>query len=97
MEIRKANEQDKGAVLALGRKTVDIYERTHLGDEMADEYINSGACDNDLSKIYDNASVAVHDGKIVGFIFVSENEIQGLSVDDAYWGKGIAQKILALG
>lgn len=95
LKIRKVNELDKISVLALGRKTVDIYERTHLGDEIADGYINSGSCDNDLCSIYNNASVAVLDDEIIGFIFIKDNEIQGLSVDTSYWGKGVAQKLIA--
>ncbi len=92
--IRKATASDKNAVLALGRKIVDVYERTHLGDEMADAYINSGACDNDLSKIYDNATIILNDDDIIGFLFTDKNEIQGLSVDVPYWGKGVAQKLI---
>ncbi len=93
--IRKATDADKTAVLALGRKIVDVYERTHLGDEMADEYINSGACDRDLSAIYDNATIILDSETVIGFLFTHENEIQGLSVDVPYWGKGIAQKLIA--
>ncbi len=93
--VRKATESDKNAVLALGRKIVDVYERTHLGDEIADEYIKSGACDSDLSKIYDNATVILDGDEVIGFLFTHENEIQGLSVDVPYWGKGIAQKLIA--
>ncbi len=93
--IRKATEDDKEEVLALGRKIVDEYERTHLGDEVADSYINSGDCDKDLSGIYNNASIILKDNKVIGFIFVDKNEIQGLSVDKMYWGKGIAQKLIA--
>ncbi len=93
--MRKATDNDKSAVLALGRKIVDVYERTHLGDEMADNYIGSGACDRDLSAIYDNATVVLEGDKVIGFLFTHENEIQGLSVDVPYWGKGIAQKLIA--
>ncbi len=93
--IRKATDFDKAAVLALGRNTVDVYERTHLGDEMADNYIHSGACDRALSAIYDNATVILDDDRVIGFLFTHENEIQGLSVDPLYWGKGIAQKLVA--
>ncbi len=93
--IRKALEADKSAVLALGRRIVDVYERTHLGDEMADGYIGSGACDSDLSKIYDNATVILEGEAVAGFLFAHDNEIQGLSVDVPYWGKGIAQKLIA--
>ncbi len=32
---------------------------------------------------------------MIGFLFTHENEIQGLSVDVTYWGKGIAQKLIA--
>ncbi len=35
LEIRKANEHDKKEVLALGKKIVDVYERTHLGDDIS--------------------------------------------------------------
>ncbi len=93
--IRKAVEKDKEVVLELGRKIVDKYERTHLGDEMADSYIGSGACDSDLSKIYDNCTIALDGEQIVGFIFTQDNEIQGLAVDIPYWSKGIAQKLIA--
>ncbi len=93
--IRKATLADKASVLALGRKIVDVYERTHLGNEMADAYINSGACDSDLSKIYDNATIILNGDDLIGFLFTDENEIQGLSVDVPYWGKGIAQKLVA--
>ncbi len=93
--IKKATDNEKESVLALGRKIVDVYERTHLGDNIANEYLNSGACDRDLSGIYDNATVAIENGNVVGFIYTHENEIQGLSVDVPYWGKGIAQKLLA--
>ncbi len=93
--IRKATTTDKAAVLALGRKIVDVYERAHLGDEMADQYIGSGACDSDLSKIYDNATIILDNDTLIGFIFTQENEIQGLSVDVPYWGMGIAQKLIA--
>ncbi len=92
--IKKASEKEKESVLALGRKIVDTYERTHLGDEITDEYLNSGACDRDLSAIYDNATVAMEEGSVIGFIYTYENEIQGLSVDIPYWGKGIAQKLI---
>ncbi len=92
--IKKASAKEKEEVLALGRKIVDVYERTHLGDKTADEYLNSGACDRDLSAIYDNATVAMKAGSVIGFIFTHENEIQGLSVDVPYWGKGIAQKLI---
>ncbi len=94
-QIRKAIEEDKSAVLALGCKTVDTYERTHLGNAIADEYLSSGACERDLASIFENASVVLDNDKIIGFIFTNDNEIQGLSVDSAYWGKGIAQKLIA--
>ncbi len=94
-DIRKATEADKAAVLELGRKIVDVYERTHLGNVMADGYIESGACDSDLSKIFDNATVILEGETVIGFLFTHENEIQGLSVDVPYWGKGIAQKLIA--
>ncbi len=94
-KIRKASDADKTAVLALGRKIVDVYERCHLGDEMADRYINSGACDSDSSKIYDNASIILDSDTVIGFLFTHGNEIQGLSVDVPYWGKGIAQMLIA--
>ncbi len=93
--IRKATANDKSAVIALGRKIVDVYERTHLGDEMANEYIGSGACDRDLSAIYGNATIILDGETVIGFLFTHENEIQGLSVDVPYWGKGIAQKLIA--
>ncbi len=93
--IRKAKDTDKAAVLALGHKIVDIYERTHLGDEITNEYLGSGACDRDLSAIYNNATVILEGNEIIGFIYCDKNEIQGLSVDIPYWGKGIAQKLIA--
>ncbi len=93
--IRKAALADKPAVLALARTIVDVYERTHLGDEVADAYINSGNCDNDLSEIYDNATIILDGNNIIGFLFTDKNEIQGLSVDVPYWGKGIAQQLIA--
>ncbi|WP_249030406.1 GNAT family N-acetyltransferase [Tannockella kyphosi] len=94
VEIRKASDNDKSAVLEPGRKNVNIYERTHLGDELADGYIESGACDSDLSSIYENASVALCDDKVIGFVFIEGNEIQRLSVDNEHWGKGVGQKLL---
>ncbi len=93
--IRKASDADKSAVLALGRKIVDVYERTHLGDETSDEYLNSGSCDKDLSAIYDNAYIILEGNVVIGFLYAYKNEIQGLSVDVPYWGKGIAQKLIA--
>lgn len=92
--IRKAAEADKEAVLALGRKTVDEYERTHLGDEVADGYINSGACDGDFIKIYDNITVMLENDVIIGLIACEKNEIQGFLMDSLYWGKGTAQTLL---
>ena len=43
-KIRKAEKLDMDDVLRLGRKIVDVCERTHLGDQAADRYINSGDC-----------------------------------------------------
>ncbi len=71
--IRKATTRDKAAVLALGRKIVDVYERIHLGDEMADQYIGSGTCDSDLSKIYDNATIILDNDTLIGFSFLKMN------------------------
>ncbi len=93
--IRKAIEKDKNSVLALARKIVDLYERTHLGDEMVDNYLESGECDSDLLKIFDNCTIALEGEQVIGFIFTHHNEIQGVSVDIPYWGKGIAQKLIA--
>ncbi len=93
--IRKANETDKPSILTLGRKIVDVYERTHLGDEIANAYLNSGACDKDLLAIYDNATVVLDGDILIGFLFAEKNEIQGFAVDVPYWGKGVAQKLIA--
>ncbi len=93
--IRKAQERDKDAVLALGRKIVDVYERTHLGEEVADDYLNSGACDAALAANYKNATVVLENDIVIGFLYTDKNEIQGLSVDVPYWGKGVAQKLIA--
>ncbi len=93
--IRKATASDKDAVLALGRKIVDVYERTHLGDEIADNYLSSGACDRDLSAQYDNATIALDGEAIIAFLYCEKNEISGLSVDTPYWGKGIAQMLIS--
>ncbi len=93
--IKKATEKKQSALIALGRKIVDVYERTHLGDDVADGYLDSGACDRDLASIYENASVILDGETLLGFIFIHENEIQGLAVDVPYWGKGIAQLLVA--
>ncbi len=93
--IKKATEKEKTALIALGCKIVDVYERTHLGDDVADGYLDSGACDRDLASLYGNASVILDGETLLGFIFIHENEIQGLAVDVPYWGKGIAQLLVA--
>ncbi len=89
--IRKAEEKDKEQVLALGRKIVDKYERTHLGDDVVNEYIGSGSCDNDFLQVYDNITLLFDDEQLIGFIVTSENEIQGFLIDIPYWGIGAAQ------
>ena len=92
--IRKATQEDLDSVLSLGRKIVDQYERTHLGDEMADSYINSGACDSDFIKIYDTITVILSKQEIIGLISCNENTIQGLLIDLPYLGTGAAQTLL---
>ena len=94
--LRKANEDDKSKVLLLGKKIVDKYERTHLGDEMGDGYINSGACDADFLKMYENIHVLTLDDNIVGLTVFTKNEIQGFLVDIPYWGTGAAQYMLKI-
>ncbi len=93
--IRKATNTDQEALLALGRKIVNVYERTHLGDKLADDYLKSGACDRDLVATYGNATVVLDGDLLIGFMYTEKNEIQGLSVDIPYWGKGVAQKLIA--
>jgi N-acetylglutamate synthase-like GNAT family acetyltransferase len=93
-KIRKAQNQDLEKILELGRKIVDKYERTHLGDEVADCYINSGACDNDFRELYDNITLLTLDEDIIGLIICEKNEIQGFLVDIPYWGTGAAQVLL---
>ncbi len=92
--IRKAEEQDKEQVLALGRKIVDQYERTHLGDAVVDEYIGSGSCDNDFLQVYGNITLLFDGEQLIGFIVTCENEIQGFLIDIPYWGTGAAQYLL---
>ncbi len=93
--IKKATEKEKYSLIELGCKIVDVYERTHLGDDVTDGYLYSGACDRDLASLYGNASVILDGETLLGFIFIHENEIQGLAVDVPYWGKGIAQLLVA--
>ena len=93
-KMRKAEKSDLDSVLKLGRKIVDVYERTHLGDEMADGYINSGACDEDFKKLYSNITLMTLEDKIIGLIVCDKNEIQGFLIDVPYWGTGAAQYLL---
>lgn len=92
--IRKASEIDKKSVLELGKKIVDVYERTHLGDEVVDGYINSGACENDFLNIYDSITLMFKGDNLVGLISTNSNEIQGFLVDIPYWGTGAAKYLL---
>ncbi len=93
--IKEATEKDKPALIALGRKIVDVYERTHLGDAVADGYLHSGACDRDLAAAHDHAHVILDGEQLRGFIIIRENHIEGLCVDVPYWGTGMAQSLLA--
>lgn len=93
-KICKATEKDKDQVVELGRKIVDVYERTHLGDEIVNGYLESGACDNDFINMFDDITVMKIDEKIIGLISCSENCIQGFLVDIPYWGTGAAQFLL---
>ncbi len=93
--IRKTTNDDKEHVFALGEKNIDSYERTHLGDELADSYLSTGAYQEDISKYFEDGGVALENDKIIGFILVKGNEIRTLSVDENYWGKGIAQRLIA--
>lgn len=93
-KIRKAEENDLEFILKLGRKIVDRYERTHLGDEIADSYIHSGASDDELKNLYDKITLIEMDEKIAGLIICEKNQILGFMVDIPYWGTGIAQILL---
>lgn len=92
--IRKATPADKQKILVMGRNIVDKYERTHLGDTMVDGYINSGACDNDFLKNFDNTTVLELNNEIIGLIIWIDNVIQGFLIDFPYWGTGAAQHLI---
>ncbi len=93
--IRQAEQVDQDTILALGRKIVDKYERTHLGDDIVDSYLRSGACDKDFIRRYNRINLLTLDGEIVGLIIIKKNEIQGFLVDIPYWGSGAAQYLLS--
>lgn len=93
-KIRKAISTDMETILKIGRNMVDKYERTHLGDEMANGYIESGGCDSDFRKYFDDTAVLLLNEKIIGLIIWVENVIQGFLIDIPYWGTGAAQYLL---
>lgn len=93
-KIRKAIPGDLPVILKLGRKNVDQYERTHLGDEMADKFINSGACDQSFIDNLQNTTVIEYNGEIIGLIIFSKNIIDGFLIDSAFWGTGAAQYLM---
>lgn len=92
--IRKATTDDKQNILKMGRRIVDKYERTHLGDSIVDEYIESGDCDTDFLKYFDNITVLVLDTNIIGLIIWIDNIVQGFLIDIPYWGTGAAQYLM---
>lgn len=93
--IRKATEKDLDIILPMGRKIVDEYERTHLGDEMADGFINSGMCDQIYRDSLPNTSVLIDEKKIIGLIITVENTVQGFLINKTHWGTGAAQYLMS--
>jgi len=94
-KIRKATEEDLDVILPMGRKIVDEYERTHLGNEMADGFINSGMCDQIYRESLENTTVLTDKKKITGLIIIVENTIQGFLINKTYWGTGAAQYLMS--
>lgn len=93
--IRKATEKDLDIILSMGRKIVDEYERTHLGDEMADGFINSGMCDQIYRDSLQNTSVLIDEKQIIGLIITVENTVQGFLINKKHWGTGAAQYLMS--
>lgn len=92
--IRKANESDKSVLTEIARRVTDKCSRKFLDDEIVDEYINSGACDEDIIKDIENTQVLIKEEKIIGLIIWNENILQGLIIDIPYFGTGAAQYLV---
>jgi hypothetical protein len=92
--IRKATKEDISTILEMGVGIVDKYERTHLGDEMVNGYIGSGACKADFIKHIDNTQLLLLDNKVIGLIIWIEDRIQGFLIDIPNWGAGAAQYLI---
>ncbi len=93
-KIVKATKADLPQIQEMGRSVVDDYERTHLGDEVVDGYIGSGACDADFAKHLDNTQLLLLDKVAIGLIIWIDNRLQGFLIDIPYWGIGAAQHLL---
>lgn len=92
--IRKATKDDLEHIIRLGNKSLDEYERTHLGDEMVDSYIKSGKSSIELIENIDNTNVLIYDDTIIGFICWKEDNLTGFVIDSSHWGTGAAQHFL---
>lgn len=71
--IREVEEKDVSNVLKAGLNIVDQYERTHLGDEVADGYINSGACESDYLAQVEDMLLLEKEDNLIGIIIWKEN------------------------
>ena len=92
--FQHSQTSDLEIIQAIAKKTIDQSYRYFLGDQVVDNYLNSGRLDKYLSNNIDNTWVLSIDHTIVGFAICIDNVIDFMMVDVDYHRQGLGTKLL---
>jgi RimJ/RimL family protein N-acetyltransferase len=92
--VRKAENHDVGILVSMARRVADTYNREFLGDEVIDEFINSGACDKEVLDNLEKMYVLLYEDRIIGYCVLHDNWVKAFLIDIEYHGTGAAKYFL---
>lgn len=94
MHYRKADKKDAPTLKDIARRVVVTNYAPFLGEEMAKEFIASGASDAEIDDGLDNTIILEVGGQIVGFSLIKEDLLHLLMVDVPAQRHGYGQQLL---
>lgn len=85
---------DIDRLIALSRQTISACYRVFLGDQIVEEFIDSGSADEYIRENIQHCSVIVSDGNIVGYSVVKDNLIDLMMIDHRFHRRGFGRQLL---
>jgi GNAT superfamily N-acetyltransferase len=89
-----ASNNDLPILNELAKEIISKYYITFLGKDIANNYIESGQCENEINENLNNCIIMKIENKIIGFSIIIGNKLHLIMVEKKYQNQGYGIRLL---